>query len=77
MLLLVDAHINGIIRERLLVAYYRYTPTRQDTRSCIDEVCKLLRDTGLHNKKPNNYPEDYFKYIYTGVFRTLNLFYML
>ncbi|XP_022909938.2 WASH complex subunit 5 [Onthophagus taurus] len=63
MLLIVDAHIEGIIRERLLVAYYRYTPQQSDTQSCIDEVCKLLRDTGLTTKKPNNYPEDYFRRI--------------
>lgn len=61
MLLLVDSHINGIIRERLLVAYYRYTPQRRDSRHGIDEICKLLRDTGYHNKKSNTYPEDYFK----------------
>ncbi|XP_019864763.1 WASH complex subunit 5 isoform X2 [Aethina tumida] len=62
MLLTVDAHIEGIIRERLLVSYYRYTPQRRDTQSSIDEVCKLLRDTGFNtNKKPANYPEEYFK----------------
>lgn len=61
MLLMVDAHIDGMVRERLLVAYYRYTPQRRDTQSCIEEVCKLLRDTG--NKRPPNYPEDYFRRI--------------
>ncbi|CAH0547854.1 unnamed protein product [Brassicogethes aeneus] len=64
MLLIVDYYIEGIIRERLLVSYYRYTPQRRDTQSCIDEVCKLLRDTGFNtSKKPTNYPEDYFKRI--------------
>nr|XP_023013029.1 WASH complex subunit 5 [Leptinotarsa decemlineata] len=64
MLLIVDTHLEGIIRERLLVSYYRYAPQRQDTQSCIDEVCKLLRDTGYgSNKKPPTYPEDYFKRI--------------
>ncbi|KAK9752192.1 Hereditary spastic paraplegia protein strumpellin [Popillia japonica] len=64
MLLMVDAHIEGIIRERLLVSYYRYTPQKGDSQSGIDEVCKLLRDTGYTTtKKPNNYPEDYFKRI--------------
>ncbi|KAJ8983483.1 hypothetical protein NQ317_014942 [Molorchus minor] len=47
----------------LLVSYYRYTPQRRDTQSCIDEVCKLLRDTGYTTKKPPNYPEDFFKRI--------------
>ncbi|KAJ8965671.1 hypothetical protein NQ314_003953 [Rhamnusium bicolor] len=63
MLLVVDAYFDGIIRERILVSYYRYTPQRRDTQSCIDEVCKLLRDTGYNSKKPTYYPEDYFKRI--------------
>ncbi|KAG5888367.1 hypothetical protein JTB14_033504 [Gonioctena quinquepunctata] len=64
MLLIVDTHLEGIIRERLLVSYYRYAPQRQDTQSCIDEVCKLLRDTGNSgNRRPPTYPEDYFKRI--------------
>lgn len=63
MLLMVDTHIEGVIRERILVSYYRYTPQRRDTESQIEDVCKLLRDTGNTSpKKPNNYPEDYFKY---------------
>lgn len=62
MLLIVDAFIDGAIRERLLVSYYRYAPERQETKSSIDEVCKLLRDTGYNaSKKPVTYPEDYFK----------------
>lgn len=65
MLLMVDTYFEGIIRERILVSYYRYTPQRRDTQSCIDEVCKLLRDTGYTtSKKANNYPEDYFKYVF-------------
>ncbi|XP_057658318.1 WASH complex subunit 5 [Diorhabda carinulata] len=64
MLIIVDAFIDGTVRERLLVSYYRYAPQRQDTRSCIDEVCKLLRDTGYSlTKKPLTYPEDYFNRI--------------
>ncbi|CAH1180444.1 unnamed protein product [Phaedon cochleariae] len=64
MLLIVDGNIEGIVRERLLVSYYRYAPQRQDTRSCIDEVCKLLRDTGYGtSKKASTYPEDYFRRI--------------
>ncbi|XP_050504849.1 WASH complex subunit 5 isoform X1 [Diabrotica virgifera virgifera] len=65
MLIIVDAYIEGVVRERLLVSYYRYAPQRQDTKSCIDEVCKLLRDTGYAGaKKPSTYPEDYFKRIF-------------
>ncbi|KAK9877977.1 hypothetical protein WA026_020192 [Henosepilachna vigintioctopunctata] len=63
MLLLTDVHIKGIIREKLLVSYYRYTPQRSDTQSRIDEVCKLFRDTGFQTKKVQNYPEDYFRRI--------------
>lgn len=66
MLLMVDAHIEGVVRERILVSYYRYTPQRRDTQSSIEEVCKLLRDTGLTaTKRMANYPEDYFRY---GIF---------
>lgn len=65
MLLVTDLHIDGIIRERLLVSYYRYSPQRNDSQSNIDDVCKLLRTTGFNNqpgvKRPSNYPEDYFK----------------
>ncbi|CAG9761136.1 unnamed protein product [Ceutorhynchus assimilis] len=62
MLLMVDTYIDGPVRERLLVSYNRYTPQRRDTQSCFDEVCKLLMDTGFNTaKKPQNYPEDYFK----------------
>ncbi|XP_030745333.1 WASH complex subunit 5 [Sitophilus oryzae] len=64
MLLLMDSSIEGCVRERLLVSYYRYTSQRKNTKSSFDEVCKLLRDTGFTaTKKPMNYPEDYFKRI--------------
>lgn len=66
MLIITDLHIDGIIRERLLVSYYRYCPQRNDTQSKIDDVCKLLRSTGFSNqgsKRPSNYPEDYFRRI--------------
>lgn len=69
MLLIVDAHIEGVIRERLLVSYYRYTPQRRDTQSGIEEVCKLLRDTGYTaTKRPNLYPEDYFRCVIFNAF---------
>lgn len=62
MLLVVDHYIEGTIRERLLVSYYRYSPQRQDSQSCIDEVCKLLGDTGYNTSKQSaTYPEDFFK----------------
>ena len=45
MLLLADYHIDGYVRERLLVAYYRYCGQGRNgvDGSNIDDVCKLLR----------------------------------
>jgi hypothetical protein len=67
MLLVVDLHIEGVIRERMLVSYYRYSAQRSSTESNIDDVCKLLRSTGFTNtsasKRAPNYPEDYFKLV--------------
>lgn len=67
MLLVVDLHIEGVIRERMLVSYYRYSAQRSSTESNIDDVCKLLRSTGFTNtstsKRASNYPEDYFKLV--------------
>ncbi|XP_061936928.1 WASH complex subunit 5 isoform X2 [Apis cerana] len=63
MLLLVDYHFEGCIRERLLVSYYRYNAQRSSSTR-VDDVCMLLRSTGfskISNKRPANYPEDYFK----------------
>ncbi|OQV24357.1 WASH complex subunit strumpellin [Hypsibius exemplaris] len=66
MLLIVDLKYEGALRERLLVAYYRYcADTSRETN--IDEVCTLLRSTGASSlptaKRPANYPEDYFRRI--------------
>lgn len=65
MLLVVDLHIKGIIRERILVSYYRYSAQRSNSESNIDDVCKLLRSTGFPKptggKKAFQYPEEYFK----------------
>nr|CAD7567981.1 unnamed protein product [Timema californicum] len=66
MLLVVDLHIEGIIRERMLVSYYRYSAQQSNAESNIDDVCKLLRSTGFTasaSKRVPNYPEDYFKRI--------------
>lgn len=63
MLLVVDLHIPGIIRERLLVSYHRYSGQSHGD-SNIDDVCKLLRSTGYaqqQGKRIANYPEDYFR----------------
>lgn len=62
MLLVADLHIPGEVRERILVSYYRYNAQRSSTGSNVDDVCKLLRSTGLlPGKRPANYPDDYFK----------------
>ncbi|KAJ0178248.1 hypothetical protein K1T71_006071 [Dendrolimus kikuchii] len=64
MLLLCDLYIPGTLRERLLVAFYRYSTSQ--SQSNIDDVCKLLRDTGYdqHNgKRPLDYPVEYFSRI--------------
>jgi WASH complex subunit strumpellin len=70
MLLLTDAHIDGVIRERLLVAYYRYCGQGNDADgSNIDDICKLLRSTGFsasgsdsaaRRSVPQGYPDHYF-----------------
>ncbi|XP_026762706.2 WASH complex subunit 5 [Galleria mellonella] len=64
MLLLCDFFIPGPVRERLLVAFYRYSTNQSQTN--IDDVCKLLRDTGndqSHGKRPADYPVEYFSRI--------------
>ncbi|XP_061388167.1 WASH complex subunit homolog 5 [Musca vetustissima] len=72
-LLIVDFHIPGVVRERLLISYYRYSGSKSHSDSNIDDVCMLLRSTGYISPKsqnPNsnkstkdviaNYPESYF-----------------
>lgn len=62
MLLICDLYIPGPVRERLLVAFYRYSTSQ--SQSNVDDVCKLLRDTGynqLHGKRPADYPVEYFR----------------
>ncbi|XP_065890140.1 WASH complex subunit 5-like [Dysidea avara] len=67
MLLVTDMNIEGVVRERMLVAYHRYSSQRSvDTN--VDDVCKLLRSTGYLRtanmvKRPPKYPEDYFSRI--------------
>lgn len=64
MLLIIDHKIEGIIRERMLVSYYRYSAQRSASDANIDDVCNLLRSTGFSaasSKRPANYPEEYFK----------------
>ena len=65
MLLITDLNIEGPVRERMLVAYHRYSAQQTNVDSNIDDVCKLLRGTGYQRypsvKRPARYPEDYFR----------------
>lgn len=65
MLMVIDTKIEGVVRERMLVSYYRYSAQKASAGdSNIDDVCKLLRSTGFSTapnaKRPPGYPESYF-----------------
>lgn len=60
-LTLMDCKIDGRVRERLLVAYYRVKGQHEDSN--LDAVCKLCERTGFSvesAKVPPQYPEKYF-----------------
>uniref|UniRef100_A0A671MHD4 WASH complex subunit 5 n=1 Tax=Sinocyclocheilus anshuiensis TaxID=1608454 RepID=A0A671MHD4_9TELE len=65
MLLVIDQKMEGEVRERMLVSYYRYSAARSSADSNLDDICKLLRSTGYSShpgaKRPPNYPESYFQ----------------
>lgn len=66
--MLIDMKIDGSVRERILVSYYRYSAQKAAAAdSNIDDVCKLLRSTGYSSspgaKRPQNYPEAYFRFV--------------
>lgn len=67
MLLVLDLYIPGLIRERLLVSFYRYSSKQQHRESNFDDVCQLMISTGFSNeansKRPQSYPENYFRRI--------------
>ena len=58
MLLLMDLYIEGPVRERLIVAHYRYAGAEAN----VESICHLLRSTGFTpgGKRPDSYPENYF-----------------
>ena len=59
MLLLMDMRIEGGVRERMIISYYRYKGA--GAASNFDEVVRLCRQTGLtRSKRPANYPEELF-----------------
>eukprot|EP00051_Salpingoeca_urceolata_P033878 m.22586 g.22586 ORF g.22586 m.22586 type:complete len:1163 (-) comp6876_c0_seq1:95-3583(-) len=63
MLIVIDHRIEGVVRERMLVSFHRYSMS-EAAQTHLDDVCKLLRGTGFVNvpgaKRPAKYPEDYF-----------------
>uniref|UniRef100_A0A1I8NPM8 WASH complex subunit strumpellin n=2 Tax=Stomoxys calcitrans TaxID=35570 RepID=A0A1I8NPM8_STOCA len=68
-LLILDFHIPGVVRERILISYYRYSGSKSHSDSNIDDVCMLLRSTGYvanvtsaktTKDSATNYPEAYF-----------------
>uniref|UniRef100_A0A8C5CG81 WASH complex subunit 5 n=1 Tax=Gadus morhua TaxID=8049 RepID=A0A8C5CG81_GADMO len=65
MLTVIDQKIEGEVRERMLVSYYRYSAARSSADSNLDDICKLLRSTGYSSqpgaKRPPGYPESYFQ----------------
>ncbi|XP_065842936.1 WASH complex subunit 5-like isoform X2 [Oscarella lobularis] len=67
MLLVIDMKVESPVRERMLVAYHRYSAGQASVDSNIEEVSKLLRGTGFSSavtaKRPPNYPEHYFRRI--------------
>lgn len=72
MLIVMDIHIPGAVRERLLVTYYRYHTQNSD--SSIDDICKICRTTGYNpavvpqtsivhyqpHSATKGYPENFF-----------------
>ena len=61
MLLLIDFHIDGVVRERMLTSFYRYSAIYHHSEAHVDDVCKLFCSTGYNKgKKPATYPVDYF-----------------
>ncbi|CAF3265995.1 unnamed protein product, partial [Rotaria sp. Silwood2] len=67
MLIILDLKYDGAARERMIVAYFRYSGKRNALDSNIDEVGKLLaRNDGFSlqpYKRPLGYPENYFRRI--------------
>lgn len=62
MLLLLEEKIPGAIREKIMIAVYRYNGDGSLVN--IDEVCKLCRSTGYvpgpEGRKPKNHPAAFF-----------------
>jgi len=64
MLLMLERHIPGTVRERMVIAVMRHQP--EASLEKLEDVCKLIRSTGYlgHGtpveKNPKDYPEKFF-----------------
>ena len=66
MLLVLDYYIEGPVRERLLVAYFRYSGEQNSNESKFEDIVQLLRSTEFsrhQGKRLAKYPESFFRYI--------------
>ena len=73
LLLLMDAKIEGAVRERIVVAYYRHRG--QSAVESIEDMELLVRRTGYSAsvldrngmlRRPAGYPEEYLCLLYTS-----------
>jgi WASH complex subunit strumpellin len=64
MLLVLDYYIEGPVRERLLVAYFRYSGEQHSNESKFEDIVQLLRSTEFsrhQGKRLAKYPESFFR----------------
>ena len=59
MLTLLDNRIEGPVRERMLVSYYRYKGS-SDTHSAVCNLCRATGYLPTSQKRPLKYPEEFF-----------------
>jgi len=62
MLLLLERHIPGALRERVVVAYYRHEGAALSPE-LLEQVCRLCRSSGYDpssGRRPKGYPENFF-----------------
>jgi len=59
MLTLMDNRIEGPVRERMLICYYRYKGS-SDTHSAVCNLCRATGYLPTSQKRPPKYPEEYF-----------------
>lgn len=67
--MVTETHFPGVVRERMLVSYYRYSAQKASSHdSSVDEVCKLLRSSS----SATHYHEDLFRYSQTSKIKILS-----